>query len=195
LNLQHQHKTSHFQLLASRRGESPGRRRLVSLSFSFFFPFLFYLIFFFSSCYFVITLLLFLCRFRAAFALWYFTWILFFLVWLYSIFFEGRRILGYSGRAFDSVEVSRIPGSSRILESTDQNCGRIPRFWVFESLDSRILGNSEISRSPSPTILRHSIFGILNLQILGFSNPWILRSPRILESPGVVEHLTPRRCK
>jgi len=102
--------------------------------------------FFFSSCYFVITLLLFLCRFRAAFALWYFTWILFFLVWLYSAFFEGRRILGYSGRAFDSVEVSRIPGSSRILESTDQNCGRIPRFWVFESLDSRILGNSEISR-------------------------------------------------
>lgn len=102
----------------------------------------------------------------------------FFLVleWLFS------RVAGSLDtwvEAFDSVDPggladSRIPEFSN---PSEQNCGHRSRvgslnLWILEFFES------EISRSSSPRILRHSIFGIFNLQILGFSNPRILRSPR-----------------
>lgn len=178
MNLQHQHKTSHFQLLASRHDAAS--RPVVGDSFLSlsFFPFLFYLIFF-SSCYFdyvIVTSMPFPCCFRFVVLLrGYF----FFLVWLYSVFFEGRRILGYSGRTHSTPWKSlgfqdQVESSNPRTRTVDGSPGfGSLNLWILE-----ILENSELSRSPSPTILRHSIFGILNLQILCFSNPWILRSPR-----------------
>lgn len=185
LNLQHQHKTSHFQLLASQhelRGEPLGRRRLVSFSFPLSFFYFFFFILFFHRVI-LITLLLLLCRFRAAFAfcsilLGYvsrFKLAFLFLEWLFS------RVAGsldtWIGIRLCGSQRSRGFQDPRSSNPSEQNCEHRSRvgslnLWILEFLES------EISRSSSPRILRHSIFGILNLQILGFSNPRILRSPR-----------------
>lgn len=167
------------------RGEPPDRRRLVSfsfpLSFSLFFLFFLFLFYFFlvmlfrlRYCYFYVVSVppsLFVC-----------TLLRFKLVFFFcsrAAFLEGRRILGYLGR-HSTPWIPEGLADSRILESSnpsEQNCGHRSRvgslnLWILEFFES------EISRSSSPRILRHSIFGILNLQILGFSNPRILRSPR-----------------
>lgn len=134
----------------TRRGESPGRRRLVFFLSLFFFSNFSVFIFLldFSSCYsdyVTVTSMPFPCCFR-------FCGILLFSSALERLF-EGRRILGYSGRAFDSVTVSRIPGSR--VESSNpwtRTADASPGFgslnlWILEflevlrSLDHRVLGS------------------------------------------------------
>lgn len=152
-----------------RVARSPATR--FSLSFFHFFLF----IWFFFHRVTLITLLLLLCHFRAAFCFVVF-YLYFFLDLALERLFEGRRILGYSGRALDPVEVvSRIPGST--VESSNprtRTADVFPRgvffgslnLWILEfleilrSLDHRVLGSWHIRSSESWTY-RYSASRIL----------------------------------